>query len=79
MGMEQCPVWRRVSGFAVPKATLTGGPVIKAWNSGTAKPDRITAGLEGWNLEPVFIMQQTGALKLLDAFFDPIRLAKWGI
>jgi hypothetical protein len=35
--------------------------------------------LEGWNLEPVFIMQQTDALKLLDAFFDPIHLAEWAL
>ena len=77
-GMEQCPVSWRVSGFAVPKVTLTGGPVIRAWNNGTAKPDRITAGLEGWNLEPSFWRSWAGGWKSIPLFLGVIRLAEMG-
>jgi hypothetical protein len=75
-GLEQCPVSWGVSGFAVPRATIIRGPVIRAWNSGTAKPDRITAGLEGWNLEPSFCPFWAGVKNADRRFLRVIRLAE---
>ncbi len=74
-----CPVSWRVSGFAVPKETLIPANVIRAWNSGNAIPDRITAGLEGWNMEPVFRPFWTGGQKSTGPFLMPFSLAEWGI
>ena len=51
-------------------------PVIKGWNCKTEKPDRITAGLEGWNLEPYFIVNVGIPWKVKMHVRLLIRLAK---
>src|ERR1035441_2626110 len=75
IGPIQCPVSWRVSGIAVPKATTIPANVIRAWNNGTAIPDRITAGLDSRNQEPVFSPFWVGGQKSTGPFLRVIRLA----
>ena len=53
--------------------------ILKGWNCQKAKPDRITAGLEGWNQEPVFRPFWAGGQKSTALFLGVIRLAEWAI
>ena len=46
----KCPEWRAVSGFPVPKKHHEKANDLIG---STSKPDRITEGQRGWNLEPV--------------------------
>jgi hypothetical protein len=48
-GILKCPEWRAVSGFAVPKKH---SQKANDFIGSTPKPDRITEGQKGWNLEP---------------------------
>lgn len=52
--LPECPDSRGVSGFAVPKTCLVSACRYSVGTAKRAIPDRITAGLEGWNLEPIF-------------------------
>jgi hypothetical protein len=46
---NECPEWRAVSGFSVPKKH---SKKANDFIGSTPKPDRITEGQRGWNLEP---------------------------
>jgi hypothetical protein len=53
--------------------------ILKGWNCQKAKPDKITAGLEGWNQEPLFNDKAVGGQKSTAPFLRVIRLAEWGV
>src|ERR1035437_3410656 len=73
------PVSWRGSGIAVPKECLVSACGYSVGTGKRAIPDRITAGLEGWNQEPVFRPFWAGGQKSTPHFWTPISVAEWGI
>jgi hypothetical protein len=77
--LPECPVSRGLSGSAVPKTRRVSACCYSVGTGKRAIPDRITAGLEGWNQEPLFWPFWAGGQKSTPHFLTPISVAEWGI